>query len=151
MCEPKSLGGLGIKSLQSMNLVMLTKWLWKYATDPSFLWALVIQDHYFRRGRSWTKGQSKFSFTGPIWRNILRQSSFLCSNTKVMLGDGRDCLFWMNSWSPTSPLLDVFPSLYATTKNPSLTMHRAVNLHRYRGGMGSALHHRSWIIGPSVF
>lgn len=56
--KSKSFGGMGIIALANINNALLFKWLWKFANGIPSLWVKVIQDHYFRRGRSWTKGRA---------------------------------------------------------------------------------------------
>lgn len=41
--QPKSLSGLGIENLQERNLGLLLKWLWRYVTEPNYLWCNIVQ------------------------------------------------------------------------------------------------------------
>jgi hypothetical protein len=38
ICKPKTLGGLGIRNMETMNLSLLAKLGWKIITEPSLLW-----------------------------------------------------------------------------------------------------------------
>lgn len=100
VCKPKTIGDLGIVSLNTINTTLLIKWLWKLANVAPLHWVTITQDHYFIRGRSWTKGRAKLSFTRQIWLGILSFFQILCDLTKLKLGNGRDCLLWKDLWGP---------------------------------------------------
>lgn len=36
-------GGLGVESLKTSNLAMLSKWWWRFNTEPKALWCLLIK------------------------------------------------------------------------------------------------------------
>ncbi|KAM0043486.1 putative reverse transcriptase zinc-binding domain-containing protein [Helianthus debilis subsp. tardiflorus] len=40
--KAKKLGGMGMGSISGFNQAMLTKWWWRYKTDPNQLWASVV-------------------------------------------------------------------------------------------------------------
>lgn len=50
LCRPKKQGGVGIKSLRSMNEAFLSKILWKLHTDSTNLWVQVLLGKY---GTNW--------------------------------------------------------------------------------------------------
>lgn len=125
--------GMGIIASKNMNNAIFFKWLWKFANVIPSLWVKVIQDYYFMRGRSWNKGRAHSSFTSPIWKDVLRQTSSFCEHTEVVLGDNKDCLFWKDAWNSPEPLTVSFLAWYDTTKNPKLSLHRAVVLLMVKG------------------
>jgi len=46
ICRPKEDGGLGIRSIRSMNEALKTKWLWRFASKDDALWKRVIVSKY---------------------------------------------------------------------------------------------------------
>ena len=50
LCQPKEVGGVGIKSLERMNDAFLSKILWRLNTNPTSLWVQVLLGKY---GREW--------------------------------------------------------------------------------------------------
>ena len=42
----KSVGGLGVKNLSSLNKALLCKWSWRYANEKGALWVEVIKGKY---------------------------------------------------------------------------------------------------------
>lgn len=41
--SPKSANGLGIGSLRSFNISLITKWRWRYRSEPNCMWSKIIQ------------------------------------------------------------------------------------------------------------
>jgi hypothetical protein len=48
MCNPKSLGGLGIVDMRLMNICLLVKWIWRLYDGEQGLWADIIRNKYLR-------------------------------------------------------------------------------------------------------
>lgn len=72
--RPKDLGGLGFSDLKLVNLAFETKWLWLQKTDSDRAWAeLPLQQS--REARS-----------------------FFRASTYTIIRNGRDTLFWQDSW-----------------------------------------------------
>lgn len=46
VCRPKSYGSLGIGRLKDQNTVLLSKWLWRFATERGSLWHSIIHSKY---------------------------------------------------------------------------------------------------------
>ncbi|PWA69727.1 RNA-directed DNA polymerase, eukaryota, Reverse transcriptase zinc-binding domain protein [Artemisia annua] len=70
VCSPSTSGGLGIGRLQASNLAMLTKWWWRFYTEPDSLWHHVITSIYGAKGGLGTDLISPSHITGP-WKSII--------------------------------------------------------------------------------
>lgn len=53
ICYPKNFGGLGVKDLESFNLALLGKWLWRALGKRDSLWVKVITSRW---GCNWRTG-----------------------------------------------------------------------------------------------
>jgi intein-encoded DNA endonuclease-like protein len=47
LCQPKEVGGLGIKNIDSQNKCLLVKWLFKLANEEG-MWQQILKRKYFR-------------------------------------------------------------------------------------------------------
>ncbi|KAK1422577.1 hypothetical protein QVD17_17860 [Tagetes erecta] len=94
VCSPKSSGGLGVGSLESLNLSLLAKWWWKFKTESHGLWKQAIESiHLTRRGNHFIPGRKDIS---GVWINIKRiESSLIKQNIDL----SRLIVHSNNSWS----------------------------------------------------
>ncbi|GKA76708.1 RNA-directed DNA polymerase, eukaryota, reverse transcriptase zinc-binding domain protein [Tanacetum coccineum] len=73
----KDKGGLGISSLYALNRALLFKWVWRFRTQNSSLWARVIKDIHGKDG----KLDNKAKYSHPsIWWDIVHEMKHLKNN-----------------------------------------------------------------------
>ena len=65
---PKKNGGLGIGSIQAINIGLLVKWWWRLKTQSSSLWCKIIHGIHELEGKP-HDCLSRMSITG-VWKNI---------------------------------------------------------------------------------
>jgi hypothetical protein len=69
MCMPKGSGGMGFRDIQSFNLAMLAKQVWRLLREPDSLCARVLRARYYPDGKLLNaKMKSGSSYT---WQSIL--------------------------------------------------------------------------------
>lgn len=123
VCTGKSVGGLGIASLQTRNTSSLAKWWWRCYSERSKLWNKVLSEIY---GTNFMFDLSSFihynssshiiiSIVGIIKDSrvlpLLDRECF-----KWILGDGKTVMFWEDKWSPSGPLKSSLPGLFRISK-----------------------------------
>ncbi|GJR02159.1 RNA-directed DNA polymerase, eukaryota [Tanacetum coccineum] len=70
----KEKGGLGVSSLYALNRALLFKWVWRFRTQSSSLWARVIKGIHGKDG----KLDNKAKYSHPsIWLDIVREIKHL--------------------------------------------------------------------------
>ncbi|XP_071704017.1 uncharacterized protein [Rutidosis leptorrhynchoides] len=115
-------GGLNIGSLESFNMALLFKWVWKYSTESKALWKDVIFSIY---GPDVDKLHSIDSSRG-YWANIVKcyveaqhQSLIPQNPIKFKLGSGSSIRFWTDCLLTDKPFCESFNSLFhlASYKN----------------------------------
>lgn len=69
ICRCKK-GGFSILDLAMMNQALLTRWWWKFHTEPELLWNKIIKALYYRRRRPLYEGRSFRPFS-HWWKGVL--------------------------------------------------------------------------------
>lgn len=80
ICKPKWEGGIGIKSLSSMNDAFMAKLVWRMLHDPNELWVQVLNGKY-GRGRA-ERGASVAKMSDSrLWKEIVKMWDNIRINT----------------------------------------------------------------------
>ncbi|GJU81763.1 putative RNA-directed DNA polymerase, eukaryota, reverse transcriptase zinc-binding domain protein [Tanacetum coccineum] len=99
ICSPSTCGGLGVGSLQAMNLAMLTKWVWRFHTEPQSLWHQIITSIHDPSGGFGSTAATRQPLS-PWWAisNLNSSLSFVGVNLNLLLtrkvGTGSSIAFW---------------------------------------------------------
>jgi len=95
MCLPKSQGGMGFRDLQSFNLAMLAKQVWRLLSDPESLCARVLRAQYYPDGKllqATKKNGSSFT-----WQSIMVGLECFKLGYIWRVGDGSQINIWTNN------------------------------------------------------
>lgn len=89
MCKPKCQGGLGIKSVQLWNRVLMPKHLWNIVNRKDTVWVKWI-DIYRLKGKSvWS---IKLRKGAPwSWKKLLDLRDMIRKFIWIKIGNGRYC------------------------------------------------------------
>jgi hypothetical protein len=88
VCQPKSVGGLGILNLEFMSTAFQVRWAWKLRAEEVKPWCLLA------------------SPVGEDVRHILNAAA------KVVIGNGQRCFFWLDKWINGKTIEDIAPDIY---------------------------------------
>nr|GEV77789.1 RNA-directed DNA polymerase, eukaryota, reverse transcriptase zinc-binding domain protein [Tanacetum cinerariifolium] len=98
----KDRGGLEVSSFFAMNCALMFKWVWRFKTDSTSLWAKFILAMHGKDGNLSTIAKSSFP---SIWLDIIRELHNLKNKgidllglIKKKIGNGVDTLFWEDTW-----------------------------------------------------
>ncbi|GJY70862.1 hypothetical protein Tco_0474565, partial [Tanacetum coccineum] len=116
--------GLGISTLKSSNLAMLSKWWWRFHTENHAFWCKIIRSIHGVDGGLNDTSLIK-SKSGP-WYRIAKLKDDLSKIGidlplifKKKIGDGCSTQFWLDTWLGGSPLKDTVPRLFRLDSNTS--------------------------------
>ncbi|GKD99349.1 RNA-directed DNA polymerase, eukaryota, reverse transcriptase zinc-binding domain protein, partial [Tanacetum coccineum] len=105
ICRPKNEGGLGIKSLEMWNDVLMSKHLWNVATLKGFLWVKWINVYKLKGESIWRIDCDKSASHG--WKQILSLRGKMRAHIFIKAGDGSNIFFWLDKWWGPEPLTNV--------------------------------------------
>ncbi|GJY68998.1 RNA-directed DNA polymerase, eukaryota, partial [Tanacetum coccineum] len=123
---PKERGGLGVSSLYALNRGLMFKWVWRFYTQDSSLWARVIKAIHGDDGKMGviTRAGSK-----SCWMNIVHETNALLNKgidlikfMRIKLGNGQITSFWEDMWSEGGTLKNRYPRIYALESSKSITV-----------------------------
>lgn len=127
----KEKGGLGVSSFYALNRALIFKWIWRFRTQNSSLWARVITTIHGKDGKVGCTPSTCFSFN---WIDIVRESCSLRDQGIDLLGlitknvgNGMDTMFWEEPWKDNVPLKFLFPRIYALESIKSITVAEKVS------------------------
>ncbi|GKA72771.1 RNA-directed DNA polymerase, eukaryota [Tanacetum coccineum] len=113
----KENGGLGVSSLYALNRGLLLKWVWKFITQSTSLWARVIKALHGEDGKMKKNVKSNYP---SIWLDIVHEMETLKNKgidvskyIKIKLGNGENTMFWDDIWCGDITFKYLYPRLYA--------------------------------------
>ncbi|GKE52491.1 hypothetical protein Tco_1487647, partial [Tanacetum coccineum] len=119
----KDKGGLGVSSLFALNRALMFKWVWRFITQKSCLWARVIIALHGEDGNFGNKSKTCYS---SIWLDIINEVERfksrgldLVSFIHLKLGNGKNTSFWEVAWCGDTPFKVLYPRMFGleTQKN----------------------------------
>jgi hypothetical protein len=115
--KEKDRGGLGVGTILAKNKALFFKWIWKLGSNDKASWVDFIKEKYRPQ---FINGVPQFSkkFSG-IWRGIYstiinkdHDSTLICADCKLKLGNGNHVNFWSDTWLTDFCLVNSYPSLF---------------------------------------
>nr|GEU75893.1 RNA-directed DNA polymerase, eukaryota [Tanacetum cinerariifolium] len=113
----KNIGGLGVSSLYALNRALMFKWVWRFLSQKTSLWARVITALHGERGKIGKVIKSSYP---SIWLNIVQEVEVLkrhgidlMSFITPTLGNGLDTAFWDVPWRGDLSFKELAPRVYA--------------------------------------
>lgn len=101
LSKPKTEGRLGFKDLQSFNLALLGKQLWRLMTRGDTLLAKVFKSRYFRDTDALNAPLG--SRPSYAWRNIHAAQRLIKQGARVVIGNDRNTNVWSEKWLGSKP------------------------------------------------
>ncbi|KAL6125131.1 hypothetical protein ACLB2K_073191 [Fragaria x ananassa] len=93
ICQPKYLGGLGIKKTTDMNQDMLSKIGWRIFQHDNGLWANVLYAKYLQHGCLFGNDYKPPSDVSSTWRGVMHGAELIKNNLKWRVGNGNSIKF----------------------------------------------------------
>jgi hypothetical protein len=104
ICKHKRKGGLGIKDIRKMNINLLCKW-WRKLEVEDGLWQQIVRFKYLNTESICTVSHRQSD--SPIWSDLLKIKNVYLQGRKIETRNGKNTLFWLDSWLYDKPLDDL--------------------------------------------
>ncbi|XP_015936169.1 uncharacterized protein LOC107462117 [Arachis duranensis] len=126
LCQPKYLGGLGFKKLETMNVAFLLKILWKIHTDKeAFLWVQTLVNKY-GRDKILLHDMKVCVTDSPLWKELTKLQGLFYQNISRSIGDGKEANMWRDRWVKNEPPLLLNSKKLIDNTNINMTVSEAV-------------------------
>ena len=112
VCLDKSKGGLGVKSLATLNKTLLGKWTWHFANEREAFWNQVTRRKYKEDQGRWFSREVKGRHGVGLWKAIRNLGHLVSSRVSFVAGNGQRVSVWKDKWYGNSPLCNSFLSLF---------------------------------------
>ena len=113
LCQPKELGGLGIKNLDLQSGCLLNKWLYKLINQghlAKFIKKQVPKEPDHCSGAKESGGLSLLGWLVKVKDTFINFGTF-------RLNDGKQIRFWEDKWIGNHTLSQQYPALYNIVKS----------------------------------
>ncbi|XP_020272679.1 uncharacterized protein LOC109847855 [Asparagus officinalis] len=97
VCRQKKDGGLGVIQLESFNIALLSKWIWKFF-DRESLVSKVVFSLYSKDGANLV-AHIPTSHASKLIKDLHSIHRIFFSFARWNIGDGRACMFWIDKWT----------------------------------------------------
>ncbi|RVW42672.1 putative ribonuclease H protein [Vitis vinifera] len=88
VCTQKEKGGLGIRKIDLLNKALLSKWIWRLASEKDNLWKKVIGVKYGQEGFGWRTKEAHRTFGVGVWKEIMKEANWCWDSIKFKVGRG---------------------------------------------------------------
>ncbi|KAL9235614.1 hypothetical protein vseg_010359 [Gypsophila vaccaria] len=101
LCSGKNEGGLGFRHIDTFNLAMLGKQLWRFIEAPSSLVTTLLKARYFPNCSviEATIG----NHPSYVWRSLMEAKWVLEKGCRWLIGNGKSVRFWEDRWTLSVP------------------------------------------------
>ena len=112
ICLDRRKGGLGVKSLSTLNKALLCKWSWRFANERGALWNQVIMGKFGEERGGWCSRDVREEYGVGLWKAIRKFGHLVSSKLSFVVGNGQKMSFWKDTWCGDAPLCVSFPPLF---------------------------------------
>ena len=119
----KEMGGLGFTETRTMNVCLLSKWIFRIESDEDSLVMEMIRNKYLK-GKGFFF--SRASGGSQFWRGLHAIKKDFLQGACYKVGNGRKISLWNMPWNGETTLSVRFPNLFRICRNPMQSVAEAV-------------------------
>jgi hypothetical protein len=110
VAQKKEFGGLGIPDLRSLNLALLSAWIFRYRLNKNAIWTHIV-DYKYRTENPNVLCCPKLG-TSPFWKGVIWAMQAAKVGIRWKIGNGEKIRFWEDQWIGNSSLAIMYWPLY---------------------------------------
>lgn len=129
VCQPKGMGGLGVRDIRVVNLSLLAKWRWRLLNENNVLWKEVLGEKYVANVSNLVEGGTVGCprLASRWWKDIINiegRGGMNWFNEEVVrkVGNGSKTNFWHDIWRGGICFRDKYPRLFAMSTQKEATV-----------------------------
>jgi hypothetical protein len=109
ICMPTALGGLGIRSMESLNNSLLVRLGWKLTSNQSLFWVKSLRGKYLKNGISFLNAPYIPS-SSWLWKGLLKNRRIVEKGACISISCGINVDVWNSPWIPLMPNFRPIPN-----------------------------------------
>ncbi|XP_059451038.1 uncharacterized protein LOC132181824 [Corylus avellana] len=113
ICQPKSLGGLGISSMKFLNSSLLARLGWKLTSNEPLLWVDALKGKYLQQGFSFLEAPYN-PVSSWLWKGLIKNRKVVEKGACWSISSGVNIPIWSSPWIPSQPNFNPRPNALLT-------------------------------------
>jgi len=120
VCQPKEVGGLGVRDVSLVNLSLLAKWKWRLLQGDNTLWKEILVERYgLKVGEFLKEGVGVWPANASRWWKDLvslakgNEVDWFYEEVVRKVGNGATTSFWKATWRGGEPFMIKFHKLFS--------------------------------------
>jgi hypothetical protein len=109
ICKQKSLGGLGIWTIEATNNSLLARIGWKMTSNQLHLWVDSLRGKYLNNGVSFLAAPTNALFSW-LWKGLLKNRKVVEQGACISISSGLNVDVWNSPWIPHMPFFKSIPN-----------------------------------------
>jgi hypothetical protein len=95
ICQPKALGGLGLRSMEFLNNSLLARLGWKLTSNQPLLWVDALRGKYLKNGVSFLNASPNL-VSSWIWKGLLKNRSVVQKGACIAISSCVNVEVWQS-------------------------------------------------------
>lgn len=106
--------------MESMNVALITKWRWRFFTEPNLLWNKMVRTLYYSRRKLLHEGWAFMPYS-QWWTGVIQCWDVFKCGVTYTLGNGNGIRLWTDIWIGETSLRTQFLDIFDNPLNKEAT------------------------------
>ena len=119
----EEMGDFGIPDMRSLNLSLLSSWIFRYGLQSESIWVKIV-DHKYKTNNPNILCSDRIAVS-PFWKGVMWALQAARMGIKWLVGNGRKVRFWEDHWFGNSSLAIQSCPIYILINEKNVTIFEA--------------------------